>query len=659
MTKEELKEKKALYKKAKEAYYSGNPIMEDLKFDELEKELGLENKGYVGTVHSNTYTIMHPYIMGSLSKVQVHEDKEGNVNWEDIYNKIHSYVKDNPVLVTPKYDGCSFEIYVDFANNIKISGRGDGKWGKDIYKQIMCPGSLREKWLTQFIKNVADYYRANEGAIEFTFRGEALVSHKTFNEKYSKEYTNPRAFVAGCLNRDIVSDKDKKMCEDLQLKIYDFRYMTVDGWNDVDWTELVPHCTSLQSMNLMPSMDLTLNTEVPLKINMVQDTYEQMEEFRDKCDYALDGFVIKPKQKYRELNVSSVRPKDCVAIKFIPKLQDTTVVDIKWNLGKTEEWIPTIEVNPVIMDGKVVTKAAAHNYGYLIKNKICIGTKVQLSLAGDIIPFIYKVTDTSVYDKAPYEADYGITEDMIFEVDGDHAYMPSGALSEEDQSIHYFKHSALALNIPGLGPSQVQKVIDYIKEDCKPDNFFGTEGYPFPTHFLYVTPNKVEDAIGGKNGAKIAKEYSKLIQSIPLKDIIRSFNYPFCGDKVSEQIANMWVGLPWDFTSMALSGYVWAQTPDCGAYMSVMNVLDFIGRPIESFKEAMSEEVQNIREQIPVILTGEPNDYKSKGEFITLHPEYRVTGSWKEVKIVFTNSLDSNTGKMKKAREKGIEIRLY
>ena len=51
--------------------------------------------------------------------------------------------------------------------------------------------------------------------------------------------------------------------------------------------------------------------------------------------------------------------------------------------------------------------------------------------------------------------------------------------------------------------------------------------------------------------------------------------------------------------------------------------------------------------------------YLSKGDFLNKHPEYRMTGSWKEVQIVFTNSLDSNTGKMKKAREKGIEIRLY
>ena len=63
--------------------------------------------------------------------------------------------------------------------------------------------------------------------------------------------------------------------------------------------------------------------------------------------------------------------------------------------------------------------------------------------------------------------------------------------------------------------------------------------------------------------------------------------------------------------------------------------------------------------KIPVILTGEPTNYSSKTEFIRYNPQYKVTGSWKEVQIVFTNSMESNTGKMKKAREKNIEIRLY
>ena len=87
------------------------------------------------------------------------------------------------------------------------------------------------------------------------------------------------------------------------------------------------------------------------------------------------------------------------------------------------------------------------------------------------------------------------------------------------------------------------------------------------------------------------------------------------------------------------------------------SILSHLNKTYDDFREVKAEEpVQN---QIPVILTGEPNNYNSKNDFLNKHPEYRVTGSWKEVQIVFTNSLESNTGKMKKAREKNIEIRLY
>ena len=80
---------------------------------------------------------------------------------------------------------------------------------------------------------------------------------------------------------------------------------------------------------------------------------------------------------------------------------------------------------------------------------------------------------------------------------------------------------------------------------------------------------------------------------------------------------------------------------------------------IDDFKQHAVETKNTDADKIPVILTGEPNNYKSKSEFLQCHPEYRLTGSWKEVQIVFTNDLNSNTSKMKKAREKGIEIRVY
>ncbi len=71
---------------------------------------------------------------------------------------------------------------------------------------------------------------------------------------------------------------------------------------------------------------------------------------------------------------------------------------------------------------------------------------------------------------------------------------------------------------------------------------------------------------------------------------------------------------------------------------------------------------ENEDKKIPIIMTGSPadvTDYETKEEWLKAHPEYKNTTSWKECKILFTNDLDSDSGKMKKAKENGVEIRLY
>ena len=106
---------------AKEAYYnSGVEIMSDLEYDELERKVGLENKSHIGTLHNEAYTIKHPIIMGSLSKVQVKENKDNIVTTcysdfgEQALKYINYYNKDEKTLIiTPKYDGCSFELVLN------------------------------------------------------------------------------------------------------------------------------------------------------------------------------------------------------------------------------------------------------------------------------------------------------------------------------------------------------------------------------------------------------------------------------------------------------------------------------------------------------------------------------------------------------------------
>ena len=159
-------------------------------------------------------------------------------------------------------------------------------------------------------------------------------------------------------------------------------------------------------MNYLPTFDVLLTMKDPSDLERL---YNKFEKHRQNCEYALDGFVIKPLSAYRENNLTRIRPKDCVAVKFLPMIQETEIVDIEWSYKKTNELRPVIIVNPVDMDGKIITRASAHNYGYLIDNKISIGTKVQLSLAGDIIPFIYGICKSVVISAAKLPMDIPIT----------------------------------------------------------------------------------------------------------------------------------------------------------------------------------------------------------------------------------------------------------
>lgn len=627
-------DKLELYNKAKEAYYNGTPIMEDFEFDKLETELGLENKSYIGSKHNPSYTVQHPFIMGSLSKIQIKKDKNSeNINFELYLDSLKKYVGNNKLIITPKYDGCSFEVQTSKSGKIKsISTRGDGEFGKDIKEHIL---DKVEKALRK---------------VEFKescYRGEVLIDKNIFAQKYS-EFVNPRSFVSGVLNRKFegISTEEKEelknKCNDLSIVIYDVRTKQNTEWEDVEWTSLV-------SDNIPDFYFENVKIE---NAKDFEDIYNKFSKYRETCKFALDGIVIKPVVSNRINNLTQHRPSDCVAIKFIPILEETEVIDIEWNLGKSGEYTPVVITNPVIMDGKSVTRANANNIGYLISNKISIGTKLVFSLAGDIIPFIYKVTDTSRFDEQ------NINLPKNSELNGIHLM---AIMSEEEKRAKELKYSILTLNIPGMGESNANALVDYIVESCKGDEFFDEQPKQIPNNVFMIEAIDFEIGIGGKNGTKISKSYKDIISNITLDLIIRSCNFKLCGEKVSEQIANKLLGNEYDFTSMASEAYEWCFDDNSKQMIQLNEIFDKLGFSLEFFKQKQQSiaVASNDEDKIPVILTGEPNNYSTKAEFIKCNPQYRVTTKWKECKIVFTNSLDSNTGKMKQAKAKGIEIRVY
>lgn len=617
-----------LYNEAKKAYYEGNPIMGDAEFDELEKSLNLENTAPVGSSSEN-YTIEHPFVMGSLSKVQIKEDKNGNTDWMMFTQEIMKYLKGcDKITVTPKYDGCSFEALVRYDDILSISTRGDGKFGKDISKHIN----------TQVMRNV-NFITEKYHYHDFVIRGEVLVKRSVFDSKYTGKFANTRAFVAGTLNSDYSQDLVEQ-CDDLSVVVYDFRTIDRTGVvEDKGWEAVCNIPDAPYKFDMMYKDDFDL-----------EDIYNDYAMFREISEFALDGIVVKPIASQRINDLTETRPKDCVAIKFKPMMQETEITGIEWQLGKSREYSPVVVFKPIEIDGKIITRASGHNYGYIKENRLGIGAKVKISMAGDIIPFIYEVV-------APDESFFANCADYFPEsyiIDGVHMMAD---MDQNEINRHALLNSILSAEITGVGDAAAQAVVDYVTNRCKGNEFFDIAPTEMPVNILQLTTDDFVTGIGGKNGAKVGKAFDKWLKELTIAKAVYTMNIPFCGHRVSEQIENYLLGKKYDFTSMAREGYEWV-TEKYGMYDKFIEYLKCAGYTIDTFKTSVTKDT-NYDKQVPIIMTGDPTTCKTKAEFLQMHPEYRNTTSWKEVQIVFTNDLNSNTGKMKKARDKGIEIRLY
>ena len=621
-------DKRELYDLAKEAYYNGEPIMTDLEFDQLEAELGLENKGYIGTHHQKSYTVQHPFIMGSLSKIQIKEDDNHTINWWDYQKKVMDYLRKSNGYgkegwffeATPKYDGCSWEAVIDHQGNlVSVSTRGDGQYGKDIKVWF------EEEWKTNYEPYVMDYYKSALDEQSYFFlkylvvRGECLVKKSVFEEKYSQEFTLPRSFVSGVLGQDWEgTDKQKQMRSDLSWVAYDFREVYENG-TIIELGYTRKDELSKYTLGNRPDFILDMTTVI------MKHLYDVFDKVRQQGEFPLDGFVIKPGAKFRLQDGGRARQEDCVAIKFLPEIVDAELIDVEWNVGKTGEYYPTGILADVILGGKKVNRVSLSNYGKIMEEGIGIGSKLKVSLAGDIIPFVFQVVSGGDTIELPGDS----------YVDGVHLMK---RLSENDKLYIKFINSVNVLKPDGIG----EKVATRLFENFPTGNILN-----FMVNSDWIPYSGLDNSKSSQN-ILVALVDRKMTLTLP--DIIRSMGYENCGEKNALWLAKVVSGLNPDPKGI----------PNSIIELSENNTFIY---QVQKYMELLGVKplVEEVSDKIPVILTGSPKEcgYNTKADFLAQHPEYVETTKWDECKILFTDDLNSTSSKMEKAKKKGIEIKRY
>ena len=369
-----------LFLKAKEAYYAGNPIMDDIEYDILEENLrqkdsfvvdivgAIKIKGSKATFSKGKNKVVaHKSPMASLAKIQF---KPGYVPFPE-FNAWTQQIPANTEVILeygPKLDGNAINLVYDNGNLMSVASRGDGQEGQDY---TACFGS-----------NVPKFIKGFTGEI----RGEAVIDTYLFDTVYGpnsnsvKKYANARNFVAGALNS---GDKDK--CADIDFVAFHIVDYVGDtkiqlnkwGFNTIDYSE---HYEASQ---------VTLKT--------FEKIYADFKYYRENCKYQLDGIVCKMEESIREqIGGNSHHPYWALAIKFETPAVYTKIVDIEWTLGKRGQLAPVAILEAVDLLGSVVTRASVYNADWMLKNSCYPGATVSLIKSGDIIPRIIEVISSPV-----------------------------------------------------------------------------------------------------------------------------------------------------------------------------------------------------------------------------------------------------------------------
>ena len=348
-------------KQANEAYRVGKPFMSDHQYDLLVEELSLldphnEILSKIGvTVKDETRKRKLPIPMASMNKVKTIDEIKDWFRTKDIIGCAE-------VVITPKYDGLSLCVN---ERTGEAYTRGDGEYGQKS---------------DEHYKLIGNHFNTDEH-IPFTHTfGEVMMPKKTFMEKYSQDFANPRNLVGGLLNSKEVTNP---------LKDLVFIKYGVDSMTTNFKTEILDKLNSGQEI------------KVPYVRKYIMDLNEEYLHnlFTDwSQDFEIDGLIIEINsliiQEKLGRETSSNNPCWARAYKSpnFEQTAETEIIGISWNISKQGLLKPTLHVSPVKLDGVTISNVTGNNARFVKDLGLGTGAKVLIKRSGMVIPIIYEVT---------------------------------------------------------------------------------------------------------------------------------------------------------------------------------------------------------------------------------------------------------------------------
>lgn len=341
----------------------------ELEFPQLKQEDSPTNR--VGGKASEKFSeVVHTVPMESL------HDSFSHNELREFDNRVRQSVDSVEYVVEPKIDGLS--VSCEYENGVFIRGStrggGNGTIGEDITENLLTIKSLPK--------------RLNKSIPYLEVRGEVYMSDSSFlslveeqENNNEKTFKNPRNAAAGSLRQ-----KDAKITAKRNLDIFIFNIQQINGEN-LD--------THKQSLDFLVELGFPVPTSYKLFDN-IEDVITEIETIgstRGELSYQIDGAVVKVNNfSQRALLGSTAKfPRWAEAYKYPPEEKETILLDVEINVGRTGAITPTGIFEPVFLAGTTVSRATLHNQDFISELGLCIGDRVLIRKAGEIIPEVVSV----------------------------------------------------------------------------------------------------------------------------------------------------------------------------------------------------------------------------------------------------------------------------
>lgn len=280
-------------------------------------------------------------------------------------------------VVEPKIDGVAISLTYEKGKLTTANTRGNGIEGDIVTQNILHINGLPQVLPGSSLPELIE------------IRGEIFMSHEEFeriNQEREKKnlplYANPRNLAAGTVK--LLDPKEARQRK-LEIVLYGLGFCRPEN-----------HFTTLSQFH-----QALIDWQVPAveyfrQVPHAQDAWKsimELNELRHGYGYPTDGAVIKLDSfaQHTEAGSTAKSPRWAIAYKFETERQETTLEDIRLQVGRTGAVTPVAWLTPVQLAGTQVSRASLHNADEIARKDIRIGDRVIVEKAGEIIPQVVEV----------------------------------------------------------------------------------------------------------------------------------------------------------------------------------------------------------------------------------------------------------------------------